>query len=259
MTSPTEMTEIHPWLIQAAGELRAASHERIDLTLLLRRLDVTLTKNVVGPGQNEAETRKVGNGKYKIFVNRKTRGPAPLSPNERFNVAHELAHVLIDSHFAARPGTTEEHREFEELCDAFAGALLVPDALVHSFSTCTAAESLNRLAFLTEWCQVPFVIVARRTASLVDGCAFLYGYREESARDGEVLSVSWSASSVRGLQLPEAGGYLSHADPVGSVLLSETREMATYRLEHGTVPSTVAFKNLRRGFPGTLVALRNSC
>jgi Zn-dependent peptidase ImmA (M78 family) len=49
---------------------------------------------------------------------------------QRFTIAHEVGHYLIEARVGFRPGTTTEYWMLEEVCQAFAAALLSPLAVV---------------------------------------------------------------------------------------------------------------------------------
>jgi hypothetical protein len=53
-----------------------------------------------------------------------------LSQFERFTIAHEIAHYLVEARFGYQPGSQRQYWWLEDMCNEFAGALLIPQEAV---------------------------------------------------------------------------------------------------------------------------------
>jgi hypothetical protein len=71
-------------------------------------------------------------GRPVIVLRRATDRRSALTGFERFTVAHELAHWLIERDIGFRPQSEREYWALEDICQGFAHALLLPQHLVHA-------------------------------------------------------------------------------------------------------------------------------
>lgn len=88
---------------------------------------------------------ELGNDRFVIVADT----GSPPSERDRFTVAHELGHLLLDPVLRERD-VRVPHDQRERLCDAFASRLLLPDEHVEqalaAFSRPIGVAALNRLA-----------------------------------------------------------------------------------------------------------------
>lgn len=137
-----------------------------------------------GALQREGET-------YKVVIRRRLALGSALSPRERFTLAHELGHYVVDSRYGFRPTTKSYYWQLEQVCDAFAGELLVPEKdLKVSLSAVrpfTPSRLLGSTISLANRTGVSFPVAGRRVVDAVG---------EASLCD---IELSDDRSEVRGL------------------------------------------------------------
>jgi IrrE N-terminal-like domain len=90
------------------------------------------------------------NEAWEVVLIRRGAQPAPVSPQERFTIAHELAHYLLLTKTHFRPRRTREYWLGEELCNHFAARLLIPHNVLSEVAEPTTAaelvEGINHIA-----------------------------------------------------------------------------------------------------------------
>lgn len=70
------------------------------------------------------------NNHYQIHIEDIGRNITKYTPFERFLIAHELGHYVIELEFSPNPINNKEHRQWEDLCNYFARILLLPDTYI---------------------------------------------------------------------------------------------------------------------------------
>lgn len=234
------------WLLDLARRLGGEVPAPIDLNGLLGSLhvDVEFVPNAKTPGITKPSTRS-----YKVVLPG-SGDRERLSPRQRFSVAHELAHVLLDYQYGVRPTDEDEHREVERWCDHFASQLLLPEKAIAEFRARTWREMYARISALAVLYQVSMEVVARRIA-LNKPSLVLARLNETTNRRGErVLRVYWCAGDKKGMRL-HPGTHISGDHMLGVLLDSLGRE-STMKVELGG--RLVQFHAIPRGAKALLVA-----
>src|SRR5688572_12935858 len=108
---------------------------------------ITLPIPVEEYAKNLGARIEIGHAKTDGWVKRGSSGyvvgvsDKASKPRQRFTIAHEIGHILVDQLTERQPSlqfryTTEEHgKKFEErFCNWFANYLLIPDRAVHDLS-----------------------------------------------------------------------------------------------------------------------------
>ncbi|MBI3747443.1 MAG: ImmA/IrrE family metallo-endopeptidase [Chloroflexi bacterium] len=104
----------------------------IDLFALVGRLGIGIVGEgrASGPHLGRLEHR---GGNWTIVLPGQARSePILLGPRERFTVAHEIGHYLVEARFGYRPTGTREYWKLETLCNEFASSLLLPIAALQA-------------------------------------------------------------------------------------------------------------------------------
>jgi hypothetical protein len=142
---------------------------------LLSDLGVTLSSapDLVGRAHGILRSQ---NGRWEIVLPMEGgRDSADLSPRDRFTVAHELGHIALFANGVKPPRQRREYWQVEELCNIFAGQLLIADReLETSFPRdrpTAARELLLRTKALAKTLSVSFEAAARRVTAHVDRSA----------------------------------------------------------------------------------------
>src|SRR5262245_51088561 len=96
----------------------------LDVTAVCRALSIRVTYGLL-PGKARAGVVKGLHGSEIRLAER-----AGTDAWQRFLIAHELGHIILERECAPPPMGQGEYWRHEELCDSFAALLLVPDALL---------------------------------------------------------------------------------------------------------------------------------
>lgn len=121
----TAETMLRGFLSREAIALGAGRRLPFDLSGLLGELGLGLTsESDTNPRAAHGSLRRIGEA-WGVVVNR-TTSPA----RQRFTIAHEIGHYLIEARVGFRPGTTREYWMLEDACQAFAADLLSPASFV---------------------------------------------------------------------------------------------------------------------------------
>src|SRR5262245_41833523 len=115
-------------LAPVVDALAASRSLPVDISSVLRDIGVglivTAGAKAVGHGRLEND-----GGCWKVVVLRTESGIASetLTWRERFTVAHEVAHYLVETRLSYRPRSRREYWALEATCNALAARLLVPE------------------------------------------------------------------------------------------------------------------------------------
>jgi hypothetical protein len=202
--------------------LRDGHAAPIQLRRLLAELHVDFTKEVDPKREGSGELRKAVHGGYQIVLFRAHAEPRPLKPRERFTVAHELGHLLLEERYQWRPATSAEYHRREDYCNQFAAHLLVPTGQLEQLLLPSPAAALGLLFHTSETCRVSFEVAARRIADYYEGIAYLLAAETKNKRGEQVFISRWSAGLLGQAQIPR-GKHLRDSDPIGGLLLDLQR------------------------------------
>lgn len=122
--------EIREWLRRRAEEL--ASLEKGDMRALLDHVGIKIRElTEKETALRDGQARKVGSGYEVVYVEKSPR-------RTQFTLAHELGHILLDRELGIRPQERREYWLHENLCDDFAGYLLIPSSVVSRLQLCNS-------------------------------------------------------------------------------------------------------------------------
>lgn len=132
----------------------------MDVIALCRELGVGL-RVASADGTRRGALMRAGAG-WEVVLMRRDARPAPISPQERFTVAHELGHWVLMRETSFRVLREADYWLGEELCNGFASRLLLPDRLLDTVAEPTSATVLAAaVCALTEDAGVSFEPAAR--------------------------------------------------------------------------------------------------
>lgn len=170
----------------------------IDLPAVLDSFGVGEPLVEVGRGRHGG-LRKVG-PRWHPVVYRDTPGPSRLSARERFTVAHELAHAILEDSLHLRPVRDAQYWALEGVCDDFASRLLIPEPVV-SESRASVRDASSALLWIERLASATETSLAASARRLLRGTAELsaWGIQEISKRPPEstVYQVLWAAGEKR--------------------------------------------------------------
>lgn len=151
--------------VALTGALEMSSATPVEIHNVVRSLG--LGALVVEPGSSRHGAIQFIEGRWHPVVFRRDQNRSlRLSPRERFTVAHEVAHALLEPFPALQPRRRSEYWALEELCNDFAGRLLVPESHVHELvgtADTGLIQFLQAIFRLADAAGVSTEVVARRT------------------------------------------------------------------------------------------------
>jgi Zn-dependent peptidase ImmA (M78 family) len=181
------------WLLDYANKLNPDGLSPLHIRRLLRSLEISLRKVTKRSGnKREAELHRLGPGQYCIYLTRTTNTPRPLSVRERFTLAHEIGHVLLDYKFNWRPTSEREYHLGERLCNVFAARLLVPEAALTGLAMADPQQGLATLTLLARRFRVSKEVAARRIAEVFLRFGFVEGEEIPTRTQKRGFQIAWS-------------------------------------------------------------------
>jgi IrrE N-terminal-like domain len=158
---------MHAMLQTEAKRLASLKSFPLDLFSLLSDLRIGLTFSSVARDPNHSGSVLKRADTWEITVVRPRRDiyRTELVPRERFTVAHELAHCIIEANFGFRPSSQSAYWALERVCNDFAALLLTPtSALDQALAPVplNAADILGAIQRLRRLTEVSFEVSSRR-------------------------------------------------------------------------------------------------
>ena len=170
----------------------------VDLSTTLESFGVGHPLIEQGPGRHGG-LRKVGS-RWHPVIYRASVHDGPFSTRERFTIAHEIAHAVIDCEIALRPVRESQYWALEAICDEFASQLLIPERYVATtrhelFSAQSVLVGIRQVATAT---RTSLAASARRLLEGVSA-ASAWGVRSktDARTDRTVYRVDWDAGARR--------------------------------------------------------------
>jgi IrrE N-terminal-like domain len=103
---------------------------------------------------------------WEVVLMRSHPRPAPISPQERFTIAHELGHYMLMRDTPFTPQREADYWLGEELCNRFASRLLIPDPLLAGLTEpCSSAALAATVCSIAKAAGVTFEPAARAIAA----------------------------------------------------------------------------------------------
>lgn len=169
---------------------------------VLHRLGVSLSVADELAGKAHGILRLI-NGSWEIVLPAPpSADPEHLSPRHRFTVAHELGHMILYNQGVQRARDRRAYWQIEDLCNAFAGQLLISDVeLDEAFprdADISARELLVRTKLLARRLLVSFEAAGRRVTTHVARSAFVR-IRVSEAKPPRFV-ILWATENERWLE-----------------------------------------------------------
>lgn len=149
--------------LQEAARKLVPSSPSFDIEALCNRLNVKIRKTPTDDYRNA--TLVLTPSGYEIRVPHTAKTNSKLSSFQRFLLAHELGHLLLEQKFSSMPMTSSDYWQYEDLCDYFARAVLLPEAYIKMKIDKTPTNPKDRLGltnFIALDAHVPWPAVAHR-------------------------------------------------------------------------------------------------
>jgi hypothetical protein len=180
-----------------AADLRVLAAGRpfpINLRRLVADLGLELKRRKASRGAPHGELLVVGD-RWQIAVNSATH-----MTRQRFTIAHEIGHYVIEARMGFRPRSSREYWMLEEVCQHFAAELLSPRALVQEALTplpSTPGEVFEVMDRLIRATDLSLEAAARRIVDTIDRPLALGALRvhDVEGTSGRRQSVLWVHSN----------------------------------------------------------------
>jgi IrrE N-terminal-like domain len=183
------------------------------------------------------------NDQWQIILPRAKESPtaARLSDRERFTVAHEIGHFLLFRNGVPPPQSRSEYWQLEELCNVFAGQLLIADFELEQFFPARRSSSATQLLLLTKQLArrllVSFEVSARRVTEWVVGSALMRAH--VISKDRPIVVIQWITESRPWLGAGR-GKHLPADHPLTQLVLNQSRRPQMINESAVSLDATVA-------------------
>lgn len=152
-------------LIREADRLAVARPIPIDIVRLIQECGATVTTTCEASNTRKARIRgevRVGERGYIVELKRAPDSPDWLTSRERFALAHELAHIMIDRASQWRPANRRDYFAREIVCNTVASRLLVPTDCLATASIESPSDAWRSLRRIRARCAVSWDVALRR-------------------------------------------------------------------------------------------------
>lgn len=201
--------------------IAASSHSDVPV-----RLDALLKLERLGPILIERSENRHGGlreerGTFRPVVYRTPGTRGAMTQRERYTVAHEIAHAIVERSLRARPSRTRDYWALEDLCNEYAAEVLMPEGVVGEILD--ARDSLDGLLDAAQQlsidCQVSLAASTKRVVGLRRGVA-AWGLAEETTG----WKVSWSAENPEVVRI-RPGSRVGPSSPLMTALPIDPAQM----------------------------------
>lgn len=170
----------------------------VNISSVCSKYDVRIVKKICK--DHKKPIVAYSDGRYQIQIPSDTPNSSEYSPSERLFISHELAHVLLDTKYQITPCDKSEYWQIEELCNYFAGNLLLPEQLIsrYEIESYPADKILQLTFFLKNIAKSPWSTVAFR---LSDKYPSVYFLRMQGGRDENKYSHKINYQNTRTLRV----------------------------------------------------------
>src|SRR6266404_6517943 len=156
------------WLTKYIDDSVGTATLPIDVVRKLAEIGATLTvvkrdrsASLPKKGLRDATTVRGTNG-YRVELTRSADSPPFLTHRERFSLAHEWAHILLDQYTGWRPTSRQEYYLREAACNRLAAHLLVPERAQRNLSLQHPLDAVRSAARVRLLCGVSWPVAALR-------------------------------------------------------------------------------------------------
>jgi Zn-dependent peptidase ImmA (M78 family) len=179
-----------------------------------------------------------------------------LSARERFSLAHELGHILLDQRFEWHPAEGKEYYMCEEFCDIFAAHLLVPELVLNGLVISTCKQANETLTMIVSQCHVSREVAARRLVETYGGLGYFEGVQSTNADGATVIALDWGTSSIENLRLTRFM-HLTADDQLGKLLLTSQKSADWLEPKQSFLPGIgiVGGSVLNRNYKVSIISL----
>jgi Zn-dependent peptidase ImmA (M78 family) len=210
------MNDKHDWLLAWANRNRPEKSGALDIEAFLSSLEILVERRQASQKTREGEARRIDRRRYCVVLYTSSESSHPTA-RERFTLAHELGHVLLDRHFAWQPKNRRDYWAAESWCDAFAAQLLVPDEAVNAVPITTPEKGLSAVLLVSRKYSVSRQVAARRIADLVTCVAYVCVDVVMNSAGRRVGRVRWKADTGGRLSV-ERGQHLDDRHRLYSIV-----------------------------------------
>lgn len=143
----------------ARAHASASRRPTVDLSAIAELLKARIVRRDSWADRAHGALGQSSDGTWIVSIPANGVSTGPLSPRERFTVAHELAHILLAQRGIGTPSERREYWQLESACNRIAGALLVPDWAIPA-GLVEGSAGLRWVKWLQRHCTVSFPVAA---------------------------------------------------------------------------------------------------
>jgi Zn-dependent peptidase ImmA (M78 family) len=216
----------------AAEELAKGKDLPIDMHAVCKQLEVNVARYQLPANKAQLVRTKSG---VEIRLPDQPFGGEEYSRHERFLVAHELGHLILERGCAVTPLNNSEYWQHEELCDHFARMLLLPRAIVERKLRgvkATPKQLLGITTHLASRAYVSWSVAAFSVSASSDGAAFL----ALAVEDGGGFRVTMSTLPGK----KEIGRKISATGDFGRKIAEHVRDKKPFDIDQAMLSSSRA-------------------
>lgn len=190
------MNDAHlEWLLGQADRLIAGKQVPVDVDKIVSELGIRV-RRVPRRERKAAEVKRLDDDSYEIVLYTPLAAGIIRTPGDRFTMAHEVGHILLDVRTNWNPADKREYFLRERWCHKFAARLLIPEDLVGEHDLRDPKRALRHLLWLAEKCQVPRAVAGWLLADSNENIGFAEFELTMDAKKTRVLRTLWSAPDL---------------------------------------------------------------
>lgn len=212
---------------------RVPSSFPCDVLALARAFDVSEVRVVMhreGNNRGAAELLRTASGGYLVKLYRGQGLDRSFNSMERFAVAHEIAHIVMEREYGDAVLADADEYLVERWCNLFAARVLLPDSRLDAVKWENAISLVYLIDDLSKSGGVSRPVVAKRLIERGLHACILSGRVGKNSKGQSVFVVSWSASDLSMLHVNEHS-HLREDHPLGRLIIGMDRQSVRWR--HG--------------------------
>lgn len=167
------MQEAWRKILQEEARRLSGASRPVSVTRICNELGISIRRS---HGLGTSARLLVKDNRFEILLGCSEDARNSLTARERFLVAHEVGHSVLERKHLQKPLGTSEYWQVEELCDSFARWLLLPRERLQQAvrsSVCELGSRLRLTLYLQSVWRVPWEVAAFEVADFDGNIHFL--------------------------------------------------------------------------------------
>jgi len=187
------------WLLKCADHLTANSRSgaSINVITILHSLSISLQYSFLPDRITRGILTRTTDNSYSIIINRRERSNKPLLNQERFTIAHEIAHYLLIKQYKWNPLKGDDLEQVEAFCNDFAGRLLVPPQSTKALIFDSGLTLFGSLKSLQKRLKVSWRVLGLQVPKYQPNIAICLSAMRPSKTENLRIRCLWGSSSCK--------------------------------------------------------------